>query len=535
LTPLDLPHNVRRVSQTSLTVLVPVYNEQHLVSTSLARLEGLVGAPHLARVQVVVVDDSSRDATPAVLRAFAAERGIALAPALPSAPRGSTAPAATLLGRGTHAGVEWLFLQHERNGGKGAAVRTALAHAECDITVIHDADLEYHPRDLVRIVKVFVEDDADAVFGSRFAGGEARRALLFRHELGNRLLTFLTNVITNVNLTDMETCYKAVRTSLFRSIPIVSNDFRLEPELTIKLAKREARIFEVPISYSGRTYQEGKKIGWRDGFRALVAMLRFWISDEIYNADEHGSQILGRLARAPRFNAWMADVIKPFCGRRVLEIGSGTGNMTRHLVPRDAYVASDVNPLYLQTLRTLTSDRPYLDVTLTDVTRGDSFPALPGGFDTVVCLNVIEHVLDDLGALKNVRDALAPGGRAVVLVPRGPELFGTLDEVLGHRRRYTEASLRRLALDAGLEPVKIVPFNRVGTPAWWLNGRLLRRRHFGLMQIQVLNFLTPLFRLVDRALPFRPLSIVAVLEKPAEGAAAAGRSATVVAGAQDRA
>jgi glycosyltransferase involved in cell wall biosynthesis len=510
------------VNRTSLTVLVPVFNEQHLVAASLERLEVLAGSAHLDRVQVVVVDDSSRDGTAGVLRAFAAERGIELAPALPAAPRGRTPPSATLLGRGAHRGIDWLFLQHDRNGGKGAAVRSGLAHAECELTVIHDADLEYHPRDLLRIVKVFVEEGADAVFGSRFAGGEARRALLFRHELGNRLLTFLTNLVTNVNLTDMETCYKAVRTGLLRSIPIVSNDFRLEPELSIKLAKREARIFEVPISYSGRTYQEGKKINWRDGFRALGAMLRFWISDEIYAADEHGSQILGRLSRAPRFNAWMADFIRPFCGRRVLEIGSGTGNLTRHLVPRDAYVASDVNPLYLQTLRSLTADRPYLDVTLTDVTRGDSFPSVPGGFDTAVCLNVIEHVDDDHGALVNLRRVLAPGGRAIVLVPRGPDLFGTLDEVLGHKRRYTEETLRRLAQESGFEVRQVLPFNRAGTPAWWLNGKLLRRRHFGLLQIVALNLLTPLFRLIDPVLPFPPLSLVAILEVP--GAAAASAS-----------
>jgi len=507
------------VQKTSLSVLVPVFDEQHLVAASLARLEILRESPHLERVQVVVVDDSSRDATAEVLRAFAAERGITLAPTAPAAPRAKGSPAAALRGRGRHGGdFEWVFLRHDRNGGKGTAVRTALAHADCELSVIHDADLEYHPRDLIRIVKVFVDDDADAVFGSRFAGGEARRALLFRHELGNRFLTFLTNVITNVNLTDMETCYKAVRTALLKSIPLVSNDFRLEPELTIKLAKREARIFEVPISYSGRTYQEGKKIGWRDGFRALGAMLRFWRSDDLYVADEHGSQILGRLSRAPRFNAWMADTIRPFCGRRVLEIGSGTGNLTRRLLPREAYVASDVNPLYLQTLRSLTSDRPYLDVSLTDVTCGDSFPSVPGGFDTVVCLNVIEHVDDDVGALLNLRRVLAPGGRAIVLVPRGPGLFGTLDEILGHRRRYTEATLRRAALDAGLEPKEILPFNRVGTPAWWLNGKVLRRRHFGLMQIVVLNLLTPLFRAIDRALPFPPLSLVAVLENPASAA-----------------
>jgi SAM-dependent methyltransferase len=366
-----------------------------------------------------------------------------------------------------------------------------------------------------------VDEDADAVFGSRFAGGEARRALLFRHELGNRFLTFVTNLITNVNLTDMETCYKAVRTELLKSIPLVSNDFRIEPELTIKLAKREARIFEVPISYSGRTYQEGKKISWRDGFRALWAMLRFWISDRIFVEDAHGSQVLARLSRAPRFNAWMADVVRPHCGRRVLEIGSGTGNLTRKLVPRDAYVASDVNPLYLQTLRQLAQDRPYLDVTLTDVTRGDSFPEVPGGFDTVVCLNVVEHVDDDRGALENIRRVLAPGGKAIVLVPQGPALFGTLDEVLGHKRRYSDDTLRRLALDAGFEVQEVLQFNRVGTPAWWLNGKLLRRRHFGLAQIAALNLLTPLFRLVDGVLPFPPLSLIAILRPRAEQAAAA--------------
>jgi SAM-dependent methyltransferase len=222
----------------------------------------------------------------------------------------------------------------------------------------------------------------------------------------------------------------------------------------------------------------------------------------------------------------MADTIRPHCGRRVLEIGSGTGNLTRRLVPRDAYVASDVNPLYLQTLQALTADRPYLDVTLTDVTKGESFPQVAGGFDTVICLNVIEHVDDDLGALANIRRTLSPSGKAIVLVPQGPSLFGTLDEVLGHKRRYTEESLRRLAKDAGFEVQELVRFNRVGTPAWWLNGKVLRRRHFGLAQIALLNLLTPVFRLVDRALPFPALSLIAVL-RPAsqESASAPARAA----------
>ncbi len=502
---------------SSLSVLVPVFNEQHLVAASLARLSALESSPHLERIQVVVVDDSSRDGTPGALHSFAAERGIALAPPPPAAPRaGIGSVPAIELGRGLHGKTEWVFLRHERNGGKGTAVRSALALADGEFSVIHDADLEYHPKDILRIVEVLVREGADAVFGSRFAGGEARRVLLFRHQIGNKLLTFLTNLVTNLNLTDMETCYKAVRTDLLRSIPIVSNDFRLEPELTIKLAKREARIFEVPISYSGRTYQEGKKIGWRDGLKALLAIFRFSLGDDVYVRDEHGSQMLGRLARAQRFNGWMADVIRPFLGSRLLEIGSGTGNLTRRLVPRDVYVASDVNPLYVKTLQNLTSDRPYLAARFTDVTDLASYPQLAGGFDSVVCLNVIEHIDDDVGALRNICAALSANGKAIVLVPSGPWNFGSLDEVLGHKRRYTEASLRRVAEEAGLEVKQIVRFNRVSSLPWFLNGRVMRKTSFGLLQIRIVDWITPISRVVDRFLPFPPLSLIAVMERRPE-------------------
>ncbi len=498
----------------SISVLVPVYNEQHLVAASLARLAVLETSPHLERVQVVVVDDSSRDATPSVLAAFARERGIELAPAPPHAPRGPSGPVpAVELGAGRHGKTDWVFLRHLRNGGKGAAIQTALARADGRYTVIHDADLEYHPVDVLKMVDVFVEEQADAVFGSRFAGGESRRVLFFRHELGNKLLTFLTNLATNLNLTDMETCYKAVRTDLLRSIPIVSNDFRLEPELTIKLAKREARVFEVPIRYSGRTYQEGKKINWVDGVRALGAIARFTLSDDVYVRDDPGERMTRRLASASRFTAWMADLVRPFLGKRLLEIGSGTGAITRRLVPRDLYVAAEVDPLYLETLRALTADRPYLEARYTDVTDLATFPNVEGGFDSVVCLNVIEHVDDDIGALRNVREALSPGGRAVVLVPAGPWNMGTLDEALGHRRRYTEASLRATAAAAGLAVHEIVAFNRVSSLPWFVNGRLLRRRAAGRFQIGLVDRLTPLFRRIDRFLPVPPLSYVAVLEK----------------------
>lgn len=248
-------------SRLSLSVLVPVYNEERLVAASLSRLRTLADCELICHVEVVVVDDGSVDATAKVLADFQ---------------RAQAGQAALLHGKNA---VSWIFLHHDRNRGKGSAIRTGLIKATGDVTVIHDADLEYDPQDIVRLIRVFVEKDADAVFGSRFAGTEVRRVLLFWHQLGNNLLTFLCNMASNLNLTDVWSCYKAVRTSLLKSIPLSSNDFRIEPELTIKLAKRRARIFEVPISYYGRGYEEGKKIGWKDGLIAIWAIIRFALRD----------------------------------------------------------------------------------------------------------------------------------------------------------------------------------------------------------------------------------------------------------------
>jgi SAM-dependent methyltransferase len=343
------------------------------------------------------------------------------------------------------------------------------------------------------------------------AGGY-KRALFFRHALGNKLLTFLCDIVCDLNLTDMETCYKMVRADLLKSIPLESSTFDVEPELAIKLAKRGSRIFEVAINYSGRTYNEGKKIKWTDGVRALWAILHYAASDRIYAEDESGGEILERLNRAPRFTRWMADTILPYVGDRVLEIGAGTGNMSAHLMPRSVYWATDVNTHYLDYLVTMRSTRPYMRVAYTNATDAKTFPS-GQFFDTVVCFNVVEHVQDDLGALRSIHGALAHGGRAIILVPCGPGLYGTLDEVLGHYRRYTEDQLIGVARQAGFHVEKILKFNRPGVIAWWLNGRILHRKTFGLGQVRMLNLLTPIFRLLDPWLPLPPLSIIAILRK----------------------
>lgn len=484
-----MPARAPRTS-TTLSILVPVYNEQYLVRASLERLKLLDQSPLLDRIEIIVVDDGSTDQTGVVLSEFQRSLG--------ESPSGK---------------LQWLFLRHDTNHGKAAAIHTALSQAGCELTVIHDADLEYHPLDLLKMVQVFLDEDADAVFGSRFLASEYRRVLFFRHQLGNRFLTLFCNVVSDLNLTDVETCYKMVSTRLLKSVPLVGKGFDIEMEITIKLAKRGARVFEIPIRYAGRTYQEGKKITWKDGLRAIFAILRFGYSDYIYAEDVHGSQILSRLNRAPRFTKWMADVIRPYVGEKVLEIGAGTGNLTLQLIPRQLYWASDINPLYLTYLENVSRNRPYLRVGYTDGQAGESYPA-GQKFDTVICLNVVEHLEDDLGALQNIRAVLEDGGRAIILVPCGPWLMGTLDEVLRHQRRYTRKHLTELVAKAGFQLDTMLEFNRIGVIAWWLNGRIMRRRSFGLWQIKMLNLMTPVFRGLDKFLPSPPLSLIAVLSKP---------------------
>jgi SAM-dependent methyltransferase len=405
------------------------------------------------------------------------------------------------------------LVEHATNRGKGAAVASGVELATGDVTVIQDADLEYDPRDLPRVLEPFLSGEADAVFGSRFLVGEYRRVLYFRHTLANKVLTACANVLTDLNLSDLETCTKAVRTSLLKSIPIRSLDFRVEVELVFKLEKRGARIFEVPIRYVGRTYEEGKKVRARDGVLALLAMARWFFVDDLYRPDEHGSNILVSMSDVPKFNRWMGDAIRPWCGDRVLEIGAGIGNMTRNLCPREAYTATDLNPLYLEYLAGAFAGRPYLDVRRCDLADPRDFEPVAGRYDTVVCLNVLEHVPDEAGAQANVRSALQPGGRFVVLVPQGPGLYGSLDEVLGHVRRYTRASLSKALVDAGFEVEQVFDFNRTTSPAWWWNGRVLKRRHFGRVQLKALNSLVWLIRRIDRLWPWPGTSVVAVARR----------------------
>ncbi len=465
-----------------LSILVPLYNEEEAVATLLERV---IEAPLPAGMEreIIVADDGSTDASVEEVERVAA----------------------------AHPGVITL-LRTDRNRGKGDALRRTIAQANGEFAIVQDADLEYDPREYERILAPLLDGRADAVFGSRFMVSGERRVLYFWHSLANHLLTGMCNIFADLNLTDMETCYKAFRTPLLKSIPIRSERFGFEPEITIKLAKRQARIYETPISYNGRTYDEGKKIGLKDAFEAFWVILTSSLSGDIYVDKDKG--ILDAFSSAPNFNRWMADTIKPYIGKHVLEIGAGIGNLSRILMGgRKRYVATDLDAEHLERLRARLSTRPHLETAILDAARAEDGMPFRAQMDTVVCLNVVEHIEDDLGALRNIHAALVEGGRAIILVPEGQSIYCSLDEELGHFRRYSEDQLRGRMAEAGFKVEAMLRFNRISRPGWWFNGKILKRRTISRSQLKNFDRLVWLFRRIDAHLPWSPTSIIAIGRK----------------------
>ena len=415
-------------------------------------------------------------------------------------------------------------VRQERNSGKGAALRRGFAEARGEIVLVQDADLEYTPSEYPRLIQPIVDGYADVVFGSRFAG-HPRRVMLYWHTVGNHLLTWLSNITTNLNLTDMETCYKVFRRDVIQSITLVSDRFGFEPEVTAKIARRGYRVYEVPISYHGRDYWEGKKINWKDGLSAIWTILKFGLLVR-GDSEPSGYVTLERMAGLKRYNRWILDSLSSGLGNRVLEVGSGIGNMTRLLYGRDLIVATDMETAYVDILRNRFDRKPTLAVERLNLeSEADCVALHHYKFDTAVCLNVLEHIEAHSDAVRRLYDLLMPGGHLLVFVPADPNLFGTMDTQVGHVRRYTKESLQDVLASAGFEVRKIAYQNVFGRFGWWLNGRVLKRAHLPSGQSRLFDYLVPFLRATEPANPSKGLSLVAVARKPQDVAAVAAATA----------
>jgi len=470
-------------SDSTLSILIPLYNEEEFIGTLLERVLSAPLPDHLSR-EVIVADDGSTDGSDKVVEQFAAR----------------------------YPGIVRLF-RHDRNRGKGAAIRTAIENARGEFCLIQDADLEYDPREYPALLKPLLEGKADAVYGSRFMIVADRRVMYYWHSVANKILTEMCNLVADLNVTDMGTGYKAFRTAVLKETPIYSNGFGFEPEITIKLGRRGARVYEVPVSYNGRTYEEGKKIRFRDAMKIVLSIARFARTGDLYK--DPGAKTLHALSAAPRFNRWMAETIRPYVGQRVLEIGAGIGNLSRALLPgRKRYVATDINPEHLARLGARFHHRLNLESHFCDLQQPEDFAPFANSMDTVICLNVLEHVKDDPLGLQNIYSVLDHGGHAIVLVPEGMSVYGTIDVALGHYRRYSEEELKKKMEAAGFEVERIVRFNRVSRFPWFVSGRILKRTSLDWNQMQLYDRMVWLWRRIDPYLPWRPTSIIGIARKP---------------------
>ena len=464
---------------TKLSVLMPVYNESRTLRTIVARV---LDSPVDAEIELICVDDCSKDDSLTILNELAEEDSRIKVIAQPV------------------------------NMGKGKAIRTAIDNMTGDYAIVQDADLEYDPNEYPVVLAPLIEGRADAVYGSRFASSEQRRVLFFWHSLGNKLLTLMSNMANDLNLTDMETCYKALRADVLKRLRLTSDRFGLEPEITARLAKIGARIYEVPISYHGRTYAEGKNIGWRDGVEALWLIFKFRFVDTRHTTDS-GHVTLESLSGAPSISRWYLEQFEPHLGDSILEAGCGAGNLTSHLIDRPHLTALDIDTHHVQLVKDRFGHLENIDVVSGDLDEPGTFSKLGRKFQTVLCVNVLEHLDHPEVAAKGFADVLERGGRALVLVPAHGWLYSAADEALGHKKRYGREDLTGVLEKAGLEVIEVREFNRLGVLGWMIN-KGLKRTAIGKLQARMFGALMPLARLVEKIGVLPGLSLIAVARLP---------------------
>lgn len=467
---------------------MPVYNE---AGTIREIVKWVLDSPYTA--ELIIVDDGSTDGTRDVLREF-------------------TEPNVRVLLQPT-------------NRGKGAALRRGVREATAPYVIIQDADLEYSPSDYAQMVEPLISDRADVVYGSRFQTGHAHRVLLYWHSVGNKVLTTVANMFTNLNLTDLLTGYKAFRREVVQSLSLTDDGFSIEAEITAKVAAAGWRVYEVGIGYDGRTYAEGKKTTWRDGLRVLYSIVHHSgtarrVARRHHSAGDLGlahddselSVTLDSLDNATNYADWIVELLAPYLRGDILEIGSGYGTFSERLASFGRLVTSEPSPDAVALLR-----RRFAGHANVEVLEADAASAAAGrAYDAIVAINVLEHIADHTAVIGALGDAVRPGGTLAIYVPAFESLYGAFDARVGHIRRYTRSQLRALLQDAGLDVVEARYVNSLGALAWFVTVRVLgatptRQWSAQLYDRAVVPVLRPLER---RVLPRVGQSLLCIARRP---------------------
>lgn len=472
-----------RPKEFLLSVVMPVYNEEATLREILRRVTA-VPIPK----EIIVVDDGSTDETRRLLGEIEAE-------GLPDVPGASN---------------KLRVIYQPVNQGKGAALQTGFAAANGDVVVVQDADLEYDPAEYPVLIGPILDGRADAVYGSRFLGAP-HRVLFFWHMVGNTLLTTLSNMLTNLNLTDMETGAKAFRADIIKNIPLRSRRFGFEPEVTAKLAAMRARIYEVGVSYSGRHYWQGKKIGFKDAVSALWTIVRnAAIRNQSQQHPTYGAW--RRIERMYRYNDWLWEQMAPHVGQRVLCLSSGATHVTQHLLARQHVVVTDADVWYLRLLQlTFGEGSRHVEWRAFDPTGCGWYR--PREFDTVLCLDVLEQIRDETQLLRSLLQSLDSGGRLILVVPAMEALHGSIDRGVGNLRRYEMDALGELLRAAGFKIESMRFFNCLGAIAWYVNAKILRRSRVPGLQASLNDRMAWLLRKEGKFEPSFGLSLLVVARK----------------------
>jgi dolichol-phosphate mannosyltransferase len=429
-----------------LSIIIPVYNEKKTIEKLVNKVDQIE-----IDKQIIIIDDGSTDGSTELIKKIRINS--------PS-----------------------IKLFHKYNQGKGTSIRTGLQKATGEFTVIQDADLEYTPFDLEVLIQPLLSKRTNVVYGSRFKLAKKGVYSSFTFFVGGQIVNWLANLLYGIHITDEPTCYKLVKTKLLKSLNLQCSGFEFCPEVTAKLALKHEKILELPISYTPRHFEQGKKINWKDGLIAVLTLVKYRFQKQEFTT-KHMIFGLESLSNAANYNKWILDQFRNDLKGHILEVGSGLGTFTKILLPFSSNItALEIDPTYYKIFLKRFKDNPKIDFRTTDISSTAANSTNFKKVNTTIMVNVLEHIENHEQVVKNISKILLPKGKLIIFVPAMPQLYSAWDASVGHYRRYTKSDLFELCKKNNLKVRKLYYFNFVGAFGWYLNklvGTTPRSQQFG--------------------------------------------------------